>query len=291
MSARTVWTAGLLAAAAATATLATTTPALAVGTGQAIGAQHAENIVAVGDFDGDGAADLFTSDPDDPNAMVSPEHLSVRAGHKDGSFGSPVTVLPKWGPWGAAVADVNGDGKLDLLSSDSQGRLSLRTGTTAGGFSDERVLDSGPRYGHIVAGDFTGNGKADVVALDGARNLYLLEGHGDGTFAQARQVAKDWRFPDLSAGDVNGDGVSELLVQDHHAEDKLHVAFADKKGGFADPQLLLDHWNFEQAMTGDFNGDGKTDLIAKPYMSIWAQQLWLGNGDGTFGAPSVVKYG
>lgn len=87
-------------------------------------------VLTTGDFNGDGKADIVTAEAAYPNPLPS---VTVRLGNGNGSFQPPVSVAarPSWGsPYSMAVADFNGDGRVDLTvgtagASGDHGNLRL----------------------------------------------------------------------------------------------------------------------------------------------------------------------
>jgi hypothetical protein len=116
--------------------------------------------LAAGDLDGDGAADLVVTHDDDP--MI---HLLLGDGH--GSFrraaNSPVH-LPRT-VWGVALADLNGDGRNDIVLGSYQGdALVLASSDGPAYLASPAPLALGAMPGRVVAGDVNGDGKSDLVA-------------------------------------------------------------------------------------------------------------------------------
>src|SRR5207249_4575012 len=95
-------------------------------------------------------------------------------------FEIPVATV---GPFARAMAtaDLNGDGRVDLVVLDNQGAAVL-LGRGDGSFAPQiRLADLGG-YG-LAAGDLDGDGKADLVVAGSSLGLSVRRGNGDGTFA------------------------------------------------------------------------------------------------------------
>src|SRR5262249_2532086 len=131
-------------------------------------------VVAVGDFNGDGKPDLVIADnPLEANTTV----IRVFKGNGDGTFQAPINTTAVIQSSNADVvavaADFNGDGKADLA-----GPFGILLGNGDGTFQAALQLGSGlVRY--IVAGDFNGDGNTDVAVTDGLGTLNIFLGHGD----------------------------------------------------------------------------------------------------------------
>src|SRR5713101_2296185 len=150
--------------------------------------------VAVGDLNGDGKPDLVT-----PNFYD--QSISVMFGNGDGTFQTAVTN--DYGitgePGAIAFGDVNGDGKLDIVTSG----IWVLLGNGNGTFQTAMNFAAGFSYS-VSIGDLNGDGKPDLVTTPYfTPNLVLvLLGNGDGTFQPASGFAAG-RYPYSAAiGDL-----------------------------------------------------------------------------------------
>lgn len=140
-----------------------------------------------GDLTGDGKADLFVTDSSG-SAYVYP-------GNRAGSFGSRVRIGGGWQMYGSVIygkADLNNDGRADIVARDSSGVLWLYKGTgsvSAPWSGRVRVGGGWNTFNAFVAtGDMTGDGKGDLIARDGAGKLWLYKGTGNATAPYAARV-------------------------------------------------------------------------------------------------------
>ena len=211
-------------------TCTTVSVLLGNGDGTLQAAQHVTvaagpNGVAVGDFNGDGRADLAVTD--------SRGNVWILIGNGDGTFRTPVAIpLPDSGGTGAfgiAVADLNGDAKLDLaVAAPFAEYVYVLIGNGDGTFKApvgyQDALAQEPDS--VAVGDFNGDGKKDLaVALSECCNasgegvLGIMAGNGDGTFkSMVRYIIPD---PPMVApiganfvavADVNNDGKADVLI-------------------------------------------------------------------------------
>jgi len=211
-------------------------------------------------------------------------------------------------PASVAVADVNGDGKADLLVANKgtggavSGTVSVLLGNGDGTFQAAVSYGCGGSFTtSVVAGDVNGDGKLDLVVTNaGSNTVGVLLGHGDGTFAPAVTFDSGGNFPELAAiADVNGDGRPDIVVVD------CSNRFAGCGGGENGTATVLlgnGDGTFRAGasydagsgaiwlVVADLNGDGKPDVVVAdcganifcPTSAPGALSVLMGNGDGTF---------
>jgi hypothetical protein len=169
--------------------------------------------LAVADVNGDGQPDVLT-------ASSTADAVGVLLGTGQGSLGAatPYALGSNSQPFAVAVADVNGDGQLDVLTANSgTGTAGVLLGTGTGRFGAVRTYSTGPAsqpLGLAVA-DVNGDGHPDVLAATGnAPTVCLLLGTGTGSFGAATTYsAGPNSYPhNLTAADVNGDGQPDVLT-------------------------------------------------------------------------------
>ena len=140
--------------------------------------------MAVGDFNGDGKADLAV-------ANYGSDNVSVLLGNGNGTFQAAVNYAAGTSPHSVAVGDFNGDGKADLaVANYGSNNVSVLLGNGNGTFQAAVNYAAGTSPCSVAVGDFNGDGKADLaVANYGSNNVSVLLGNGNGTFQAAVNYA------------------------------------------------------------------------------------------------------
>jgi hypothetical protein len=177
--------------------------------------------------------------------------------------------------------DVNGDGKIDLVSANLYSNsVSVLLGNGDGAFQGQRTFATrnSPRF--VAVGDVNADGKADLaVANESSNSVSVLLGNGDGTFQAQRTYAAGALPQSVAIGDVNGDGPPDLVVA-ANTSGSVGVLLGNGNGTFQAQKTFAA--GVPSGVTlGDVNGDGHPDIVATDYNGDSVSVL-LGIGDGTF---------
>ncbi len=241
--------------------------------------QASSHAAAIADVDGDGKNDLIITNAADG---TEPNTVMVRLGNGNGTFGGPAFYGTGDRPKFTAIADLNGDGKLDLVTANQDASTtSVLLGNGNGTFQSK--TDYGTcSHGHEVAvGDFNHDGKRDLaVACWGGSVISILLGNGDGTFGAKTDIASGSAPHSLVVGRFNADAYDDLAVA-NHGGDTVGILLGTSGGSFASVVTYAVGSKPHSVRSGDFNKDGKTDLATANDGSDNVSVL-LGRGDGTF---------
>jgi hypothetical protein len=191
-------------------------------------------------------------------------------------------------PGSLAVADLNGDGKPDLVSANpDRSTVSVLLNRGGGSFQVKGEYETGLDPLFIRIGDLDKDGKPDLVTANGFGYLSVLPGRGDGTFDDGSRVDYRTGGASLAIGDLNGDGWPDLVTtnlgQDEDTPGTVAVLLNRGDG------TLLPHVDYPAGLTpdfvaiGDLNRDGKPDLTVANYDGNTVS-VFLNRGDGTFEA-------
>jgi hypothetical protein len=218
-----------------------------------------------------------------------------------GTFKNPPLIPTSTDVFSIATADVNNDGKLDLIYIDGLGygqrALHVLLGRGDGTFTHaaDISLPSSVCCSLTVA-DVTKDGKLDVMLAGNNAftvTVAVLVGNGDGTFQPPLlttfQPSNIGNYPlfrsAFAVGDISGDGKPDLALLDT-ANEYIYFLLGDGSGRFTPGTPLLTYTR-DAVYLQDLNGDGYVDLLTTD--SLGAQfEVFLGKGNGTF--PSFVRY-
>lgn len=208
------------------------------------------------------------------------------------SFATATSVSVGNNPFSLAVADVNGDGKQDLLTANYfSNSVSVRLGDGKGGFSGTTSVAVGSNPASIALGDFNGDGKLDfATANNGNATVSVRLGDGTGGFSGGRELTVDPNPISIVAGDLNGDGKTDLFTANYDSA-SISVRIADGTSYiFARYSDVPVAGSPRSVTAADVNGDGRLDLISADYTEDTAS-VYLGNGSGSFFASTTVDVG
>ena len=189
-------------------------------------------------------------------------------------------------PGSLAVADVNGDGKLDLATANPDlSTVSVLLNRGNGTFQVKGEYETGLDPLFVRVGDLDRDGKPDLVTANGYGYLSVLAGRGDGTFDSDSRVDYRTGGGSLAIGDLNGDGWPDLIStnfgQDDETPGSVSVLLNRGDGTFLPRVEYPAGLTPAFVATADLNRDGKLDLAVANYDGDTVS-VFLNRGDGTF---------
>ncbi len=237
--------------------------------------------ITTGDFNGDGIIDLSTANSDEQNFMAG--NVSVFTGNGFGSF-TRVDHSVGWNPIFVTSADLNLDGRSDLIASNSGSQnISVLLAEPLGGFLTPTNYPIVGQPVHITSSDFDGDGFKDVAVIDiQAVNIVLFNGSASGSLTWKDNYAIGGSSNFVISPDLNSDAIPDLVLlkPDTRSVDiwlgktgSLFDGIKSNQVGFTPGALV----------TADFNLDGKTD-IATPNFDSDNVSVLLANSVGNLNA-------
>ena len=197
-------------------------------------------------------------------------------------------------PWISNVnlADLDGDGNLEILACDGKENQVIGLWRDATGEFLERVLATQiPAPAHVQGDDFDQDGDVDLlVASMGAimpnndliGAVYFLENTGSASFVPHVLIEGIARVTDVRAGDFNEDGLRDLVVgQFGYFQGEIRWMENLGDGRFAST-VLLSYPGTIHTPVGDFNRDGHLDFAALVTQEFENVYLFFGDGSGGF---------
>lgn len=172
--------------------------------------------IGPGDFNGDGKLDLATA-----GSFGYGGSVNILLGNGDGTFRYGASYPGGTAPESMAVADLNGDHKLDLAIADSDGNgISVLLGRGDGTF--RKAVNYPTRFpSWVTTADVNGDHIPDLVAanFEFSSGASVLLGNGDGTFRPGRFYRGGRATTYVATGDFNADGKIDLVLTNYRFDD------------------------------------------------------------------------
>ena len=219
--------------------------------------------VAIADVNGDTKPDLVIANQGGK--------VSILLNNGDGTFAPAALYDARISAYSMAVAELNHDGKLDVVVSGSAiynnfgHTLGTLLGNGDGTFQQALTYDAGAPSGgwanSVAVGDLNGDGNPDLVTANYPDSMTgVLMGSGDGSFQTVVLYSSAGQFAWSEAiADVNGDGKQDLIVANFNGP--LSVLLGNGDGTFQ-PAIPYSVQGAATSVTAtDVNGDGRPDLL------------------------------
>jgi hypothetical protein len=197
--------------------------------------------------------------------------------------------VPEWSTRNAAVADLNGDRKPDVIAANRPGPSFACLNEGGGRFATSCIKIAAASATSIVPADFNKDGFIDlaVPARDGGQSVIFVN---DGRAGFGRSVAfgpSSSAARVAAAADFNGDGWPDLVVGDERAASMI-VYVNDGRGALSAGFQVSDPKRVPYAIAaGDLNGDGRPDIVLG-YLGAAASVFF---NDGTGQKFSAASFG
>jgi len=218
--------------------------------------------VGVADLNGDGQTDVVAANYYDRSSAVS-----VLMGMGDGTLGSASNIGWGLGPIALGIADLNADGRPDLVVANGRRDfVSTYLGNGDGTFAAHTDMGVGIQPTSLKVVDLNSDGSPDLVVAGQHQTVNVFVGNGDGTFGFKGAVAVGVNPNSIAVADLDLDGKLDLAVANEESN-SVSVATGNGDGTF---QVATDLGSGDvpsAVALGDLNGDGKPDLVVANFGS------------------------
>ncbi|HUV13976.1 MAG TPA: VCBS repeat-containing protein [Acidobacteriota bacterium] len=243
-----------------------------------------------GDFDGDGDQELVFWNQGEQKLYLAeipglpikePWDLSVIYAYSSDEEPPQRGEYPRWKGVneheGLALADIDGDGKMDILGG---GRWFQHV---EGAIFQVHVIDSNYAFSRIAAGQLIEGGRPEVVLVvgDGTAPLILYQWVGS-EWANRELIESVQDGHSLDIIDVDKDGNLDIFLAEmrlgKNPEAKTRILLGDGKGGFEE-HIVSSGYGLHESRVADLDGDGDIDILGKPYtweaprLDIWLNEI------------------
>jgi len=264
--------------------------------------------ITAGDLDhrGKAALGVAAATDDDQITCIAPHPLAMTypdwVGHGYSPMHFDCDFFSAYYSGSILFADADGDGNLDVITTDAEGSdIAISLGNSQGQFDYGNGISLNFSCGdntpvQAAVADMNGDGIPDLVAIYGTGYkprgcVAVFLGQGDRGFAPPIGTTAGVDVPhNFAVGDLNPDGFPDLVIANSESAQgpmgNLAVLLGKGDGGFGPPAICAHPSPFARVVLGDFDGDGSLDLSFTDNQTL---RVALGTGDGRFVATHAYR--
>ncbi len=241
--------------------------------------------VALGDLDGDGDLDEWSTNKGQPNRVWINQGGLQQGGL--GDFGNSGQALGNSESLDVSLGDLDGDGDLDAWVANYDGHLNrVWINDGSGNFTDSsQALGNSDSTG-VALGDLDGDGDLDAWVVNHNQPNRVWINDGLGNFVDSGQTLGNSYSFDVALGDIDGDGdLDAWVANEFNQPNHVYINQGGIQGGvagnFADSNQTLGSFGSLGVSLDDVDGDGDLDAWVANGTNQ-ANRVWINDGSGNF---------
>ncbi len=241
--------------------------------------------IAITDLNGDGKPDLVVANYND-NTISVLQNTSSIGSIDNGSFAGKIDLNSGLLPYSVAIADIDGDGKPDLIVANGRSNTiavfrnaGISGSITSSSFNAKVDFATSQLPYSVAIGDVDGDGKLDLAVANESnntvsvfRNTSSIGNISSNSFAAKVDLMSDYLPFSVAIADIDGDGKPDIVVAN---EDSANVTVFRNQSisGDITPTSFAKKVAFKSGngpysvAIADIDGDGKPDLVVVNYSS------------------------
>ena len=251
--------------------------------------------IAIADMDGDGKIDIVVVNSGSSSLWVF-KNTSATGGVI--SFAAPVSLTTTANPKNLLIADMDGDGKADIITAPNDNNIIdvFRNTSTVGAvsFTTKQSLGIGGNTQALIGSDLDGDGKPELIGSVGGGITILQNNSHIGTisFVLAVNFSTHTLATGIAVGDIDGDGKTDIAVTNAGVNNVSVLVNTSTVGTVA----FATEVNFPTGTTptsvaiNDINGDGKPDLVVGNNAANTVSVLQSSSSVGALSFNAAVNY-
>jgi hypothetical protein len=243
--------------------------------GKQFGTDNNPSSIASGDLTGTGTTDLVVA-----NFVAGNISVLLETTPGSGQYQNAMNISTGGTPNEVTLADLNGDGKLDIIAADdaNAGRvvILMQDPASAAHFLAPVALSTTNGASGLTVGDLNGDGKPDIVAAtsdsngnNGALLVFFQDPATAGNFLAPVTVATGARPQSVRIADLDGDGLPDLAAANFgpgtdgigSAGVSVSIQDSTNPGTVLVPVAYAAQSGTVHLAIADLNGDGKPDIV------------------------------